>query len=409
MNDFKLSGFMEDMVSGIVANDSETLLLMLKYGTPDWTDNPEGWGGWLSFAISYGCGREILDEMLRRGADIREPGLLVSAVKTKIPSVVDWVLANGAQFDDENWFAICEAVRDESPSVLDVLISRGGLSAPRPSWARETPLSEACKTSSVEIVDMLLGAGEDMNEPTADGITPLEICLSRRKIDFAERLLDAGAKLEPSEKQSQQWGLDDVGSSLDDETERSWMESSRKGFPWVLLILEQSFPEKYRLAKMLLHSKDQATGASPGGRTVLHEIVKDKTWMESMSGVCTKAEWASLRADHLALARAALARGASPDSLDRFGWSPLMLSISMDDRDMFSLFLPKSSGGGSPLGSPLGLAVSLNRMLLARKMLEAGFSPSERDEEGRSPLEIAKGKGFHAMLAMLSERMSKNA
>lgn len=391
--------FMSSLAEFVEKADFDSACLSLKYGVPDWSaELPEN-EGWLSFATRYGATREFLDLMLASGISPFEPGVLSVAAKSDMYGIADWLIKQGVPLTDENWLAPFEAIRAGNEKMLELFLSEGALFSPRPSWVRETLLSEAVKHGSSKMVSMILNAGADVNEPTLDGITPLEIALSHRKFDVAEMLLDAGSDVSPSTARAEQWGQ---MSSADDE-ERSWMESSRKGFPWVLLVIEQSFPEKYRISKLLMRNRAQATGASPGGKTVLHELVKDKAWLDSMSSVLDSGDYEKVREDRLSLLRLALACGASPDAEDCMGWTPLLLAVSMDDREAFEVLLPKSNGHVTSVGSPLGLAVALNRIVMLSRMLRFGFSALVPDRSGMLPLDVAREIGAVALEKMICE------
>jgi len=59
--------------------------------------------------------------------------------------------------------------------------------------AGNTPLHLACRSGSVEIANLLIDAGADINAVNSQGMTPLRTAIHARRADVAVLLLDKGA------------------------------------------------------------------------------------------------------------------------------------------------------------------------------------------------------------------------
>jgi ankyrin repeat protein len=83
------------------------------------------------------------------------------------------------------------------PAIVEILIQAGADPDARSDGARagETPLHWAASTDDVDVADILIGAGADVDAPDGSIGTPLENAIGYGCWHVARRLVDAGATI----------------------------------------------------------------------------------------------------------------------------------------------------------------------------------------------------------------------
>jgi ankyrin repeat protein len=137
-------------------------------------------------------------QLLASGADLtRVPNILLRAVQTKKIDSVRLLLEHGADVhcrDTESNFALHEATKMNQVDIAELLASRGAdpNMACSGSWAGWTPLMQACRIGSMDMVKLLMKHKADVNAMTKDSRTPIDIAAAEGHDEILVLLLDGG-------------------------------------------------------------------------------------------------------------------------------------------------------------------------------------------------------------------------
>ena len=163
---------------------------------------------------------EIVEMLLAAGANVEAPNAdgetaLMLAARTGSVEVARKLIAAGADVNArEAWreqTALMWAAEGAFSGVVDLLIEHGAdvraraaandwgsqiTSEPRAQYRPTgglTPLLYAARSGCTECVRSIIAAGEHVDRPTPDGVTPLMLALDNYEFDTANALLDLGA------------------------------------------------------------------------------------------------------------------------------------------------------------------------------------------------------------------------
>ena len=162
----------------------------------------------------------LVELLLDAGADADSPNgdgqtALLLATRTGSIDVAELLLEHGANVDaTETWrgqTALMWAVDDGDAALARLFIEHGAdvtarafdndwgaqiTSEPRAQYRPTgglTPLLYAARSGCIECIDAILGAGEPVDRPSPDGVTPLMLAIDNTQYAAAAHLLDRGA------------------------------------------------------------------------------------------------------------------------------------------------------------------------------------------------------------------------
>jgi ankyrin repeat protein len=121
----------------------------------------------------------------------------------------------------------------ERVEIARFLLQRGASACAITSGLRDTAIYGAAQVGRVDLIDLLLAHGADVNVCNAEGTTPLQIAAQRNHRDAARRLLAVGARVTARDSHQRtalhlaaRAGADDIvrclteaNASIDDRTE----------------------------------------------------------------------------------------------------------------------------------------------------------------------------------------------
>lgn len=161
--------------------------------------------------------RDIVQILLRRGAkpnEINKEGTtaIVFAAKDGNISIVEDLLAAGSEGKALS-VALSQAAKNGHWDTVKVLLKAGvspnitekpdpTRSPERQFYAAWTPLMRAVEKGDLELVELLLHNGADVNKASAYGISPLMIASRNNRQDLADILIRDGADFTAKDK----WG-----------------------------------------------------------------------------------------------------------------------------------------------------------------------------------------------------------
>ncbi|HSC15806.1 MAG TPA: ankyrin repeat domain-containing protein [Gammaproteobacteria bacterium] len=191
---------------------------LLSHGAKADTQNRYG-ASPLSEAVK-GANADIVEMLLAAGANAEAPNgdgetALMLAAKTGSTDVAKRLIDAGADVNAleawRNQTPLMWAAEAGFPEMVDLLIAHGAdvharaaandwgsqiTSEPRAQYRPTgglTPLLYAARAGCVACVKSILAAGESVDRPTPDGVTPLMLAIDNYEFDTAKALLEAGA------------------------------------------------------------------------------------------------------------------------------------------------------------------------------------------------------------------------
>lgn len=280
-------------------------------------------------------------------------------------SVLVLLLAVGAGASQPR-ASMVAAARAGDAATLRALLDAGRVEVDAPEPDGATALQWAVHRDDPGMVELLIGAGADVNLTNDYGVTPLSLACTNGSAEVVARLLDAGADPE-----------------VRTEGETALMTAVRTGSVDVVELLI-------------------ARGADVGAR----ELASGQTLL-----MMAAAEM------HPALVRLLLARGADVHARSVVGFTPLLFAVRAGDLESVRLLIGAGAGaderlpsvGGAPGAPPAGtageddgaprgttalvLAIGNAHYELAQYLLEQGADPNA-DSEGQTAL--------HALVSTLN-------
>jgi len=180
--------------------EPEMVDLLLRAGANVKATNRYGVSPMLVAAIAGHAG--ILERLLTAGASANsanpegETALMIAA-RTGDPACVQLLLTGGADVNArEEWkgqTALMWAAAENNTAAMRLLIGAGADPRARSRGGVFTPLLFAVRAGHVEAAHVLLDAGVSVNEPMADGTSPLVLAVINAHYALAADLLDRGA------------------------------------------------------------------------------------------------------------------------------------------------------------------------------------------------------------------------
>ena len=319
----------------------------------------------LSFrdAITYGSKEKVL-ERIKRGEDLNKKDKedetpLIWAINAGQEAIALLLLEHGAKASPKLPHPpLFYACKEGMTAVVKELLRRGA----SPNLAvpfieeDEAMLHVAARFGHIPIVEALLDAGADVNEPSENEETAIFPAAYWARPDLVRLLIKRGADVNRIDKNKHSllrncfWGFE-----CDSSKKENYIETLE-------ILLDAG-------AK----AGDLTTEAAERGRLETLEVLARKGALDPNEGETESPLYMAAREGHEDVARFLLDRGADPT------------------RTSSRLF----DGAGR---TPLHAAAAKGHAAVVRLLLERGANPSARDEDGKAPIDDAEGREVRQLL-----------
>jgi ankyrin repeat protein len=153
---------------------------------------------------------KTVETSIKKGEDVNaanEKGMfpLWLAVWNGDARMVDLLLKSGANarqiFKGETEIALLDVAAQEGPLDVVELLVKAGAEVNKPDSHGQTPLRVAARNGRTDIVKFLLSKGAEVDTKGNDGATPLEHAASKGHLDIVKLLVEKGANINLQDKE----------------------------------------------------------------------------------------------------------------------------------------------------------------------------------------------------------------
>jgi ankyrin repeat protein len=342
---------------------------------------------------------DLLESLMPDTSIFGNQFFLYDAIKKGDDITIRKLLATGVKIEEGNLLFESDlslAISSGKVEVVDLLLDYGADIERRRPYSMETPLMEATKLRSHAIVKLLLQRGADSQSSDRGGNSSLHIACECGDGDLVELLLQHRSNIEQR-----------CFNSMDTPL----LLATRSG--------------QCAIVDLLVQRGAMIEAADSEGKTPLHLV--SELWDDKIAKILLKAganpEAKESRRQrtplhhaaekgNLAVARDLLQSKAHIDAQDgEFGATALHLAAELGHTDIVSLLISKGAAVGVPLHSsritPLHLASANGHYAVVKILIETGADAAAiqyPNLEGKTPLHLAAQNGHHLVARLLCLR-----
>ena len=191
---------------------------------------------------------------------------------------------------------------------------------------------------------------------------------------------------------------------ITEEIMKAAARNGRSGKEIMMLLLEQ------RGADVVITEEVVKAASTSGQRSVLNVIQENLGIFISEDQWLTAQFYNAAKYGYLDIIQQLLAKRVEPDLKDTIGRSPLWMAAASGHSEVVQVLLSTNSvdinSKSLSARSPIFWAAACGYKTVVKLLLEAGADPKDVDEDGNTPLSIAKENGFHDMEGMIARYSS---
>jgi len=361
----------------------------------EWADGRIDWPGPQPLHYAANLGHVALtDKLLRDGEDVnvRDPSgwtPLYYAVYRDEIDIVKLLLANRADVNiatNRDLTPLYAAAYDGDVEIVKLLIAHGAdiNLATGNGW---TPLYTAVQGRHLETARLLLKQGADVNLAANDNFTPLYAAVWARQAEIAKLLLEHGADVSLATKDN--WTplyaavrgntpelveiLIESGADVNTSTRDAWSP-----------LIRACWEGNEEIVRMLLRNGAEVN------------VATDIGWSPLMLACDT---------GNLEFAQAFLRSGAHVNTTMKGGWAALHLAARKGHTEIVGMLLSQQgidiNIANEELETPLHESAERGHEQVVNLLLEKGAEVNPRDEDGLTPLGLAKRRRRASIVELL--------
>jgi len=241
-----------------------------------------------------------------------------------------------------------------------------------------------------------------------NGKEVMTLLLEQRGADvvITEEVVKAAARNEGNGKEVMTLLLEQRGADvvITEEIMKAAARNGRSGKEIMMLLLEQ------RGADVVITEEVVKAASTSGQRSVLNVIQENLGIFISEDQWLTAQFYNAAKYGYLDIIQQLLAKRVEPDLKDTIGRSPLWMAAASGHSEVVQVLLSTNSvdinSKSLSARSPIFWAAACGYKTVVKLLLEAGADPKDVDEDGNTPLSIAKENGFHDMEGMIARYSS---
>ncbi|TGZ53653.1 uncharacterized protein [Temnothorax longispinosus] len=284
----------------------------------------------------------------------------------------------------EGYVLLCDAVKNKHAAVAKLLLTSGSKVNSKNRNPSDTPLHFAVINGDIEIVEMILDKGANIDAENEFGRTPLHDAIRNKKMEVTELLLKYGADVNARDN--------DGTSLLHVAVEMGCLqivEHLLKCGAYVNCVCTSAWKQGYTPLHFAVEkgSKEVITLLLSRGANV---DVKGEDSITSLHIAAKKG--------YIRIAEDLLNHGACIHSLTlKEGYTPLHFASEQGNEEAVKLFLNRGADiNASTKGNltPLYIATKTGRKTVVKLLLQHGAKVDNQDKDGKTILQLAVEKGY---------------
>lgn len=304
------------------------------------------------------------------------------------------------------------AIQNHHAGMVKLLIRRGANTHAK-GWSRETPLHQAARYGTVEIVQILLAERVDMNSRDSVGETPLHWAAEGGNPDITTLLLSKGVDPRADDKYGQMpWHIAIIhGQRKAAEILRDHGAAGVYGVAEAASVGDLETIEREIARDPRLVNKPGIKGALPLHLAAWHGHNAVVRFLLA-HGAEEDAEWdgetalnIAITADNMRAVKELVAKGAGVNRRGKYN-APLTEAIMDASMDTVMFLVLHGADVNDPKDMPLHVAIRRHREDVVEFLLVNGADVTAKDD-GKTPLQLAEEWDEDAIAQVIRNHMKK--
>ncbi|MHC4752085.1 MAG: ankyrin repeat domain-containing protein [Planctomycetota bacterium] len=329
----------------------------------------------------------IIEKEETKKEEIASATPLYYAVDANNMDLVNLLVEAGADVNAGLWPPLCQAVDKNNTAIAEYLIDHGANVNYPKDWG---PLHEApYVNNNIEMVKLLIAKGADIN---AGPWPALDVSIWKGRKDIFDLLIQRGADVNAKDKRGQTplyWAVDhDDFDSLKSLIAHG-AKVDTKFWDGETALMSEASKGRIEAVKLLLEAGANISAKDDTGQTALHRMM-DVSYRPSKD-----------------MTELLLARGADVNLKDKEGRTPLHLAAESADRDIVKFLLDKGAKVNAKDDesgfTPLHHAARFGKKNVAELLIAKGADINAKDKQGHTPLQVAVNHDYEVAELLINK------